>query len=311
MPAFVFPEFTMIAYGKTGSTSLNELVSQTPEAKRLTPNNIEWEPVSGADWNRIPADRPCYIVTRAPERRLISGIQMFLQVRYCDNQIVSPEVNLKWAKMQAEPNPYQGHFLRTLKELWSNKEFWQYQIPSIFDLFRNELFGADTGMQQWIHRQGYDAKDFERFCHNQGMDRKSTEFSNWQDIFTQKLSEERYHMGNYLTYVDKSRLSGYLDIADLDQFLTGKGYPKVHLNSNNNRGYHIAPGSLWSTEEQNIINRCQREAITDNTTWNTWRLYLEPENIAWADIQTQVPNVGLEPAATENRSINKHRSSND
>lgn len=333
MPAFEFPNHVLIAYGKTGSTSLTKLAETTGESEFphliRHSNGHVWEPTLGVDYENLP-DKPVYLVMRSPLDRLISGIQMFLMVRYCDNMIVESDLSYKWADMMPEPNPYKAHFLRTLKELWSSEEFWITQIPIILTFFRSELFDQDSKIQEYLRSEPggqtpeqADAR-FAELLSNFGfpiaLDQHAVygDFhQNWQDLMTNRLMEERYHIGNYLTYIPTDKLSGWIHLKNLSVWSRQHSVPGMighsisKENSNQTRGFHIAPGSLWSATEESAIITAMRQGLQKCSLWWLFERYLTTENIAYQDIQTRVPEVGLEPAATENRSINKHRSSND
>ena len=312
MPAFEFPDFTLIAYGKTGSTSLTDLADQQPDQYPhivKTENGHVWEPVKGANWEQIPANKPVYLVMRPPEDRLLSGIQMFLQVRYCDELIVHKDLSYKWAHMMPEPNAYKGHFLRTLKELWSTEEFWSTQIPHIFCMFRNELFNPHSRLAEYLRSEpgGITAEQAE---HRQkelfwwyGI--AGDYHKNWQDFFTDRLQEERYHMGNYLTYLDTNRLSGWIPLKELTlwgqqySYLNSPGHSISQHNSNKSRSFNIAPGTLWSVQEQENIKIAMRNGIKYSNIWWLWQRYIQLDNTAYNNIQKQVPKLGLEPAAKQ------------
>ena len=306
MPAFEFPDYTLIAYGKTGSTSLTVLAEHRPH---LPPHIVKtvhghvWEPVLGIDWNSLP-DKPTYLVMRPPLERLLSGIQMFLMVRYCDKMILSRDLSRKWADMHPEPNPYKAHFLRTIKELWSTEEFWCEQIPVIFSLFCSELFNEQSSLQEYLRSEpgGQTPEQavnrLKVLLNRHGI--AGDFYTCWEDLFSAKLMEERYHMGNYLAYCKPDRLSGWIPLSDLSDWheLQAESHTRItRENPNRSRGFHIAPGSLWDhTDEQNIISAMQK-GIQNCSIWWLWQRYLIPENIAWGNIKGELPQLGLEPAA--------------
>jgi len=306
MPAFEFPDYTLIAYGKTGSTSLTVLSEQRPYLPPhivKTANGHVWEPVLGIDWNSLP-DKPTYLVMRPPLERLLSGIQMFLMVRYCDKMILSRDLSRKWADMHPEPNPYKAHFLRTIKELWSTEEFWCEQTPVIFSLFCSELFDEHSNLQEYLRSEpGAQTPEqadnrLKVLLNSHGI--AGDFYTCWEDLFSAKLMEERYHMGNYLTYCEPDRLRGWIplkDLSDWHELQPDSQHRISRENPNRSRGFHIAPGSLWNhTDEQNIISAMQK-GIQNCSIWWLWQRYLIPENIAWGTIRGEVPQLGLEPAA--------------
>ena len=320
MPAFEYPEFTLIAYGKTGSTSLTVEAEHSdsyyPHIVK-TENGHVWEPVLGINWQSLP-DKPTYLVMRPPEDRLLSGIQMFLMVRYCDNLIVQQDLSRKWADMMPEPNPYKSHFLRTLKELWSTEEFWTTHIPEIFSFFRSDLFAEESDVQEYLRSEpgGITPEQADNrlktLLNRYGV--TGDFYTCWQDLFTNRLTEERYHMGNYLVNCEPELLSGWIPLKDLSawsEHQTGMNTRIPQQNSNQSRGFHIAPGTLWSKTDHADIIRAMRQGIKNCSIWWLWQRYLTAENVAYQDIQNSVPKLGLEPAAIPYDYVPYDRNSND
>ncbi len=314
MPAFEFSDHVLIAYGKTGSTSLTHLSEATsdtdfPHIIRHS-NGYIWEPQLGIDWQSLP-DKPKYLVMRPPRDRLLSGIQMFLMVRYCDNLIVETDLSRKWADLMPEPNPYKAHFLRTLRELWSTEEFWITQIPIILEFFRSELFHPDSGVQEYLRSEpGSITPEQADNRMKQLLNRYGIAgdfYQNWQDLMTNRLMEERYHIGNYLNYIQVDQLSGWIQLKNLSNWSQQHTYIGTE-NSNQTRGFHIAPGSLWSQTQHDLIISAMRTGIQKCSLWWLFERYISTENISYSDIQSNTPELGLEPAAP--KTIARNHASN-
>ena len=274
MPAFEFADFNIICYGKTGSTSLIRLAEKTSVCDIIKkPTNHYWEPGIGVDWSELP-DKPNYVLIRQPRDRVISGLYMFIVERYCNQMQISN--NIENFDNLSKP------FTDAFKELWQSEHFWQMQIPIIMDFWNGEILSENCMPMEFIKNPDKDVAPYiDRFAiSHKGL------LTKWQDVFTQKLQEERYHLGNWITYIPTEHLTGYIKLNNLSSFLSDITSIK-DINRNNKRKFTF--GTDWSDTDLAKIRSSITKAITTNITWQIWEHYLEPENIAYADICSQIP----------------------
>tara|TARA_B100000900_G_scaffold60245_1_gene45707 strand:+ start:1011 stop:1850 length:840 start_codon:yes stop_codon:yes gene_type:complete len=274
MPAFEFADFNIISYGKTGSTSLTTLAEETSVCDIIKkPTNHYWEPGIGVDWSELP-DKPNYVLLRRPRDRVISGLYMFIVERYCNQMMITR--NMENFTNLSKP------FTDAFKTLWQSESFWQRQIPFIMDFWNAELLSEKCMPRRFIANPDKDVVPYiDRFA----ISHKEL-LTNWQDVFTQKLLEERYHLGNWIYYLPTEHITAYIKLDKLNDFLSDITSVS-DINSNAKRKFTF--GSDWSDTDIANIQSSITRAITRNPTWQIWEHYLEPENIAYADICTNLP----------------------
>ena len=273
MPAFEFADFNIVSYGKTGSTSLTTLAEHSSVCDIIKkPTNHYWEPGIGVDWSELP-NKPNYVLIRRPRDRVISGLYMFIVERYCNQMQI--------AKDMENFNNVSKPFAEAFKELWQSEHFWKKQIPVIMDFWNGEILSENSMPMQFILNPDKDvALYIDRFAiSHKGL------LTKWQDVFTQKLMEERYHLGNWITYIPTEHLTGYIKLNKLNDFLSDITSVS-DINSNTKRKFTF--DLEWTDTDKAKIKSSITRAITTNRTWQIWEHYLEPENIAYTDICTNI-----------------------
>ena len=274
MPAFEFADFNIISYGKTGSTSLTRLAEETSVCDLIKkPTNHYWEPGIEVDWSELP-DKPNYVLLRQPTERLISGLYMFILERYCNQMMITKDIE----NFTSLSRP----FTEAYKELWQSEHFWRIQIPIILDFWNAEILSETCKPMQFILNPDKDVAPYIETFAISHMDL----LTDWQDVFTQKLLEEKYHLGNWITYIPTEHLTAYIKLNNLNDFLSDITSVS-DINSNTERKFTF--GSDWSDTDKAKIKISITRAITTNSTWQIWEHYLKPENIAYTDICTQIP----------------------